>query len=327
VVKHSLSVIIPCFNAAATLAEAIESSLAQVDVRPEVVVVDDGSTDQSLAVARGFEPAVRVISGRNRGVSIARNRGIAAATGDWLLFLDADDLLVAGTVRRRLETAEATGADIVVCDWQEFLNCDGKTEDGPVKSADMTALAADAEVACATHWKPAIDALMYRRAVVEKIGGFREDLPLIEDPRFLFDAAREGARFARSAHLGARVRISGQSLSRRDPALFWRCCLLNGSQIEALWRAPGPLSASRRAALSDIYNCSAHGLFRADDPAFREALAALRASGLPVSGRNRLAELLSDILGHHHALQIATCWTTSRRIVADFFDARRGGST
>ena len=69
-----------------------------------------------------FRARVRVLTGPNRGVSAARNRGIAETAGEWIVFLDADDLLIPGTLRRRLETAEATGADVVVCDWQEFLD-------------------------------------------------------------------------------------------------------------------------------------------------------------------------------------------------------------
>ena len=229
----------------------------------------------------------------------------------WIVFLDADDLLVPGTLSRRLETAAATGADLVVCDWQEFS--DGG--EGAVRSIDVAALEADAEIACATHVWATTAALMYRRSLVEKIGGFREDLPVIQDARFLFDAAYHGARFAHSAHVGAYYRITPRSLSRRDPARFWRDALLNGQQIEALWRGRHALTSRQTTALTDIYNGAAHGLFRAADPAFREALAALRAYGLPVGSRNRMAELLSDIAGQSRAVRVANCWTRSRRIV------------
>jgi glycosyltransferase involved in cell wall biosynthesis len=82
----------PCYNAASTLAETLESVLVQECVA-EAIVIDDGSTDKSLAVARAFEPAVRVLTGPNQGVSAAHNRGIAETTTPWLLFLDSDDLL------------------------------------------------------------------------------------------------------------------------------------------------------------------------------------------------------------------------------------------
>jgi glycosyltransferase involved in cell wall biosynthesis len=309
-----VSIVIPCFNAAATIAATIESVLSQGNIARDVVIIDDGSTDRSLETARSFEPHLRVLTGPNRGASAARNRGIAETASEWIVFLDADDLLVPGTLSWRLETAVATGADVVICDWQELLDHGEGTVNGAVRSVDLAALAVNAEIGCATHVWATTAALLYRRSLVEKIGGFAEDLPVIQDARFLFDAAYHGARFAHSPHLGARHRISPQSLSRRDPARFWRDVLLNSKQIEVLWQTRGALASGQRAALADIYNGAAHGLFRAADPTFREALAALRASGLPVSRRNRLAEFLSDVAGHPYAVRIAERWTRSRRI-------------
>ena len=193
---------------------------------------------------------------------------------------------------------------MVVCDWQEFFDGGDGAVDGRGQVDRRGRVEVDAEIACATHVWATTAALMYRRGLVEKIGGFREDLPVIQDARFLFDAAYHGARFAHSAHVGARYRISPQSLSRRDPARFWRDALMNGKQIETLWRKRQALTSRQMTALADIYNGAAHGLFRAGDPAFREALAALRACGLPVGRRNRLAELLSDIAGHRRAVRL-----------------------
>jgi glycosyltransferase involved in cell wall biosynthesis len=147
-----LSIVIPCFNAAATLGSTIKSALEQRGVMPELVVVDDGSTDNSIGIARTFEPRLRVLTGPNRGVSAARNRGIDETTGEWIVFPDAYDLLVFGTSRLRLEAAEPTGAD-VVCDWQEFPDRADGTADGAVTSVDFAALEADAEIGCATHFE------------------------------------------------------------------------------------------------------------------------------------------------------------------------------
>lgn len=85
------SVIIPAFNAAATLARAIESVRAQSWQVHEIIVVDDGSSDATADVARQFGKSVRLIQQLNSGVSVARNTGVAVATGEWLAFLDADD--------------------------------------------------------------------------------------------------------------------------------------------------------------------------------------------------------------------------------------------
>lgn len=85
------SVIIPAYNSATTLARAVESVLAQSWPAYEIIVIDDGSTDNTLQVAHHFGDRIKVIHQANAGVSMARNRGVAAATGDWLAFLDADD--------------------------------------------------------------------------------------------------------------------------------------------------------------------------------------------------------------------------------------------
>jgi hypothetical protein len=191
-----------------------------------------------------------------------------------------------------------------VCDWQEFLDGGNSSVDGAVKSIDLAALEADAETGCATGVWATTAALMYRRCLVEKIGGFREDLPVIQDARFLFDAAYHGARFAHSAHVGARYRSSPQSLSRRDPARFWRDVLLNGKQIEALWRARGVLTASHREALKSIFNGAGRGLFTVADPQYFEAVASLHRLGGQLPLHPRIAEPLASALGLKNAQRL-----------------------
>ena len=99
-----VSVIIPAYNYAHFLGDAVESVLVQredgIDV--DIVIVDDGSTDDTPNVIRGFGDAVRSIRQVNQGLAAARNTGIAAARGDFLLFLDADDMLTRGTLAGQL---------------------------------------------------------------------------------------------------------------------------------------------------------------------------------------------------------------------------------
>jgi glycosyltransferase involved in cell wall biosynthesis len=89
-----VSIVIPVFNGQRFLAAAIESALAQTYARFELIVVDDGSSDGSAAVARSFA-AVQVIEQQHAGPGAARNRGVAASGGELLAFLDADDLMPA----------------------------------------------------------------------------------------------------------------------------------------------------------------------------------------------------------------------------------------
>jgi len=90
------SVIVPNYNNAATLARAIESILGQDHPAHEIIVIDDGSKDESAAVVARFGTRVRYIFQENAGVSAARNHGARVATGNWLAFLDADDIYLPG---------------------------------------------------------------------------------------------------------------------------------------------------------------------------------------------------------------------------------------
>ena len=296
-----VAVVVPCYNAEQTLAAAVRSVLDQ-SVATDLVVVDDGSNDGTLALARTFGPDVRILSGPNQGVSAARNRGIAATKAEWLLFLDADDFLMPGTLGKRLETASTTEAEVIICEWQDvFDDCRGTISGGQCHSIDWFALKRDPELATATHVWATTSAIMYRRHVVERIGGFRRDLPVIQDARFLFDAIYHGARIARSPHIGANYRILPGSLSRRSPAQFWADVLRNGQQIEKLWSAKGALRKDRRRAAAEIYNNAARGLFAAADPRYFEAVKARRRLGLPDTLHSKLATPLAHVLGLHGA--------------------------
>jgi len=295
--RPAVAVVVPCYNAQATLAVTL-ASLSEQGAALETIVIDDGSTDGSVPIGRRFAPDVRLVEQAHQGVSAARNRGIAETTAQWLLFLDADDALMPWTVAKRLETAKLTDADVVLCDWRETLgDGQGNLTPGALRQCDWSALRDDAERAIASHVWATTSAILYRRDLVEKIGGFRLDLPVIQDARFLFDAAHRGARFAHSDHVGAQYRILPNSLSRRDPARFWRDALVNGRQIEALWREQNALGAARRETLRDIYDHAARALFAAGDAAYFEAEAAQGGLGLPLSRRSRVTAPAARLLG------------------------------
>lgn len=113
------SVIIPAFNAAATLERAIASVRAQSWPAHEIIVVDDGSLDDSADVARRFGEAVRLIRQPNGGVSRARNAGAVAASGDWLAFLDADDWYAPDRLKRHADwIAEDPTLDFLTGDYE-----------------------------------------------------------------------------------------------------------------------------------------------------------------------------------------------------------------
>lgn len=109
-----ISIIIPCHNARRWIGDTIASALAQ-DWRPlEVIVVDDGSQDDSLTVARAWRaPELQVIATANRGASAARNTGVAVARGEFVQYLDADDLLAPDKLSRQMALASSVGPDVL----------------------------------------------------------------------------------------------------------------------------------------------------------------------------------------------------------------------
>jgi glycosyltransferase involved in cell wall biosynthesis len=126
-----VSIIIPCFNSAKWLEEAVKSALAQTHGNVEVVVVDDGSTDASVSIARRFEgPRLKVILSPHRGASAARNAGLVAAKGDFIQFLDADDLLSPDKVAEQVELLAGNPPGKLATSGLVFFNDGGSPQGG-----------------------------------------------------------------------------------------------------------------------------------------------------------------------------------------------------
>lgn len=173
--RPSVSVVIPCFNHARFVAEAIASALGQTRPAAEVIVVDDGSTDETGAALAPHAGRVRVVRQDNRGVSAARNAGAARATGDLLAFLDADDAWLPEKLAAQAEMFAASPAlGLVHCGVEE-IDAAGR----PLRTR-----------VDGLHGHVAEEMLLFRRAVVlgggsgavvpralfEQVGGFDETL-------------------------------------------------------------------------------------------------------------------------------------------------------
>jgi glycosyltransferase involved in cell wall biosynthesis len=121
VTDPTVSVVIAAYNAGRYLRETVESALAQTYPRREIILVDDGSTDDTGAILASFGDRIRVIRQRHGGLASARNAGVAAADGDFLALLDADDLWAPETLAVQLAAAKrAPEAGLIACDGIEF---------------------------------------------------------------------------------------------------------------------------------------------------------------------------------------------------------------
>ena len=99
----SVSVIIPSYNAERWIKSTIDSVLAQTYSNIEIIVVDDGSTDESVSVISKNYPEIKLITQKNQGVAAARNKGIENASSEWIAFLDADDIWLPNKIRDQFE--------------------------------------------------------------------------------------------------------------------------------------------------------------------------------------------------------------------------------
>ncbi len=120
--KPLVSILIPAYNAEKWIASTIESALAQTWLDKEIIVVDDGSIDQTRAIAKNFESSIiKVISQENRGASAARNAALNLAKGDFIQYLDADDLLAPDKIERQLNMLLPANLDCIVAgEWARF---------------------------------------------------------------------------------------------------------------------------------------------------------------------------------------------------------------
>ena len=131
--SNLVSILIPVYNAAEWLSEAIRGALEQTWPEKELIIVDDGSTDDSLAIARSCEaPNVQVISQQNQGACAARNRALQEAQGDYIQFLDADDLMSPHKIETQVRQLESTPRAVAASRWARFYEQIGDGPHGPV---------------------------------------------------------------------------------------------------------------------------------------------------------------------------------------------------
>ena len=126
-----ISIIMPCFNAAHFIKESVQSALEQECVDIEVIVVDDGSTDDSSSILQRMsekDNRLRIIHQENKGAGPARNRGLAEAKGQFIAFLDSDDYWDSSCLGKLYSTLISSNADISYCGWQNIGLSGGRGE-------------------------------------------------------------------------------------------------------------------------------------------------------------------------------------------------------
>jgi glycosyltransferase involved in cell wall biosynthesis len=266
----AVSVLVPAYNVAWCVGKAIDSVLEQ-DFRDfEIVVVNDGSTDDTLAVLRAYGDAVRVVDQRNGGMSNARNAALRAARGEFVAFLDADDWWLQGKLGRQVELLRSR-PDLGFCSCSaRVVDMEGRllslwqcpSWTGPFL-VHLFGSSADVPGSCS--------AVLARRALVMQVGAFDESLKGAEDPDLWIRLAAVSGYACLPEPLAVILRRPG-SVSRnleamRDSTLrmmrknrallpadargaYWRSCIAGVHADYAKWRyREGQRSAAAMEAL------------------------------------------------------------------------------
>jgi len=180
------SVIIPIYNVGRYIRATVESVIRQCEVNYELILVDDGSTDESMAIAQECECSpMRVISQVNGGPSSARNQGLNAARADFVLFLDGDDLLLAGALARLLRILALNPQCVAVYGEVEKIDENGKRIGAAALPLFNERPSGDVlERLVCRNFITTPGVLCARRESLLAAGGFREDLSVAEDWEF-----------------------------------------------------------------------------------------------------------------------------------------------
>lgn len=196
-----VSVIIPCYNAAAYIGEAIDSVLKQGPEVYEIIVIDDGSTDASASAVNSFGPTVLYKHQSNQGISAARNRGVEQASGDYIAFLDADDLWPAGSLEQRLDALRKD---------QELDSAFGMVEQFISPDVDQETRAGLHCPAGSQHGRLA-GCMVIRRDAYGRVGPFDEELRLGETMDWIARAEAIGISMVMLDDVVLRRRIHGSN--------------------------------------------------------------------------------------------------------------------
>ncbi len=206
--EHSISVIVPVHNRERYLRESLDSVLAQGALVSEIVVVDDGSTDGSAAVARSYGAPVRCVVQKNAGAAAARNRGVQEATGEYIAFLDSDDLWMPGKLAAQLRAfVDGPELDMVFGETEQFISPELDEE-------------TRRRLQCPAGTMPGylVGAMLARRSVFDRVGSFDTHWQVGEFIDWYARARETGLRSAMLPTLVLRRRLHGTNtmITRRD---------------------------------------------------------------------------------------------------------------
>jgi glycosyltransferase involved in cell wall biosynthesis len=227
-----VSVIIPTFNRAGVVTRAIDSALGQTYRPVEVVVVDDGSTDETPEVLKSYGDAIIPVVQDNAGPSAARNRGIRESSGDLIAFLDSDDIWLAAKLERQVDLLQRAGEDVPCCLCDTLMRRAQSREQSSFQIARLIlgepqGLWVNPALVLATRFVLFCQAALIRRDSLLDCGGFDERLWLMEDHDLALRLALRGPwaviREPLAVWCGENDDFNLSVAAQKEPARLLRC--------------------------------------------------------------------------------------------------------
>ncbi len=243
--KPLVSVIIPAYNCADHITESVESALAQDYPNKEIIIIDDGSTDNTLNVLSPFAGKIIVIQQQNAGSAAARNTGIKAAKGEFVAFLDSDDLWFPGKLSLQLGYMISNPSiGLVYHAWGVWEpDQQGKYSPLSIPTLPQDKFAIDADKSGWIYEKLFSDSIihttsaMIRRELIEKAGLFDEELRKGQDYEYWFRISRYTQVRKLQAVLSV-YRINLQSVTNQPSAVNYGALVIN--KVLTRWGRTGP---------------------------------------------------------------------------------------
>lgn len=319
-----VSIIIPCYNAERWIADAIESCLAQTYHPIEIIVVDDGSTDGSAETAKsclmqGHIP-YQIIHIENSGPSRARNIGWQYAQGEWVQFLDADDLLTPDKINLQMQRVLTDSPDTAVLfsKWQYLTqhNNQGWQASGYIHQPSLSEpipdlLRSDAFLAMGSY--------IVQRCWLKCVAGFDESMWLIEDVNLLLRIAHTGGKFifVDTPHPIFFYRQQSTSLSHSNQAKFIEACFHNTQLVNQWLVQRGQMSEEERKVLLEAYNFIARFSYEVNRETFYPAYNALKqlSGGHYIPDQPKHLRLVAMLLGYPQAELVASLYRKIKRVL------------
>jgi glycosyltransferase involved in cell wall biosynthesis len=312
-----VSIVIPAYNAATWLATTLESAIAQTWRTIEIIVVDDGSADGTADVAQQYgSHGVKIVRQTNRGLSAARNTGLGNSRGDYIQFLDADDLLSPEKIEHQVALLQQSAPrTLATARWARFrLDPSRALFPSSPLWRDLAPLEYLAHVARTGNAIP-VHAWLLPRGIVDAVGPFSEELHLMEDHEYFARAvlASAGLRFSGKGCAYYRS-FHGQSLSKdrqsRGSTAMFRSVELATTHILAQGSSP-----ELRRIAADYFQWVIYKLYPTRPDLIRRAEQRVSELGgskvQPQMGRE--ARVLARIFGWRAVLRLRS-WLWSKGI-------------